>query len=151
VHSLGRVGQVPIGGLVDNNTYYVEFVDANHFKLRTRPDSQGGGTIVNLVNTLSVPANVDTFDGTVDGIVTISGSHLLRTEAIPIFTHGSGTMRLVHDLTSNGGGTMIGVGGPRSLGGNAGDGVTTSSSTGFGVGAISVRDSQSDAAGLANV
>jgi len=80
------------------------------------------------------------FDLTLDGRVTY-----LATEGVAIFGWGasSGTTRLIVDLTSDGGGQMVGVGGPKAYIGKAGDDVPTASASGLGVGAISVKISKS--------
>ena len=139
IHTLVRAGQVALGGLTDGDTYYVQVLDANRFQLRTRPTPMPG-IVVNLTTTIGVPTSVDA-----SGSLTIWGTHTLRTEAIPIFADGTGTQRLVIDITGSlNGQKMIGVGGPRSVIGGAGDEIATSTSTGVGGGFVTVRNSQSD-------
>ena len=145
-HSIVRAGEVSMGP-TDGNTYWVQVLNPTQFKLRTRISTDPAGTIVDLVNQITVPA----FGGLATPL-SIGGTHTL--ERVIGFTGASvgGTVhRLVIDLASDGGGVMVGVGGPKSLIGSSSDEVSTASSSGFGVGAIAVRVSKSNANALANV
>ena len=104
---------------------------------------------MNLSNTVTVPP----FGGfPLSGILSIGGTHKLqRVIGFTSASVGGTTHRLVIDITSNGGGTMVGVGGPKSLIGSDTDEVSTASSSGFGVGAIAVRSSFSSATAVVNV
>ncbi len=74
-----------------------------------------------------------------------NGSHRLVNEGIAVISNGTGTQRLIVDLTSSGTGTphvLAGIGGPESLLGAA-DGVVSATSTGIGGGLFDLRDATS--------
>jgi hypothetical protein len=75
----------PIAGLVDGNSYWVKRLDANSFQLQT-PDANGQLTPVVL------PTPTDLQDG--------QGS-FLGTLGIDLTKAGTGTQRLIYDLTSS--------------------------------------------------
>ncbi len=119
IHTIRRVGYLPIGGLNDGQTYYVQ-LDAtepdDRFTLAAAPD----GADITLTTTV--------------GAEVVTGDHMLSTEGVDFTSAGSGNQRLIIDFTSQGGAgahQFIGVGGPRGLLGKApGDNVVTASSWG---------------------
>ncbi|TVS20477.1 MAG: hypothetical protein EA424_03780, partial [Planctomycetaceae bacterium] len=131
--SLRRVTDQAIGGLEYGRTYYVQFVDANKFQLL---DKKGDPTLITL-------------DPFVPGsnTVRLAGGRI-GTEGIDITATGTGSHRLVLDITSAGTGTQKfqGIGGARALvGAPVGDGVATASATGGGGGIIKVSNANTKA------
>ena len=118
---LTRVGQGPLAGLTDGDTYYVHFLGAGDFEL-----DYPSGTAVSGISSSG-----------------ISGSHTLSVDGIPITSAGSGIQQLIVDITGTGGGVMLGVGGPDALLGSAGDNVPSATSTGVSGAVIDVQDAVS--------
>jgi hypothetical protein len=80
------------------------------------------------------------------GIISIGGTHTLqRVIGFTSSSVGGTVHRLVIDLTSDGGGQMIGVRRAEVAHRQRHDEVSTASSSGFGIGAIAVRSSFSSA------
>ncbi|HEY3921306.1 MAG TPA: carbohydrate-binding protein, partial [Gaiellaceae bacterium] len=117
VQVLTKVGTGPIGGLTPGDTYYVHYTSSTDFELK---DSQG-----NVVSGVNASGN--------------SGPNTLTVIGIPLTGQGSGVQSLVVNLTSSGGGVMLGVGGPGAELGNAGDNVPSATATGVGGGAVNVQ------------
>ncbi|MGK2853884.1 MAG: hypothetical protein ACSLE3_07225, partial [Microbacteriaceae bacterium] len=141
-HRVYRAIYEPIA--TSGNTYWVVRIDNDHIQLRTRPSGDPSGSLLALSDQVTIP----TFLSPVDR----SGDHVLTrvvglTGQVP-----AGTVhRLTIDLTGTGNGVLVGVGGPKSLIGSATDEVSTAASSGFGVGAISVRNSKSYANATADI
>jgi large repetitive protein len=128
-HDLRKVADQPIGGLQDGVTYYVDRIDADSFRLRSAP----GGAVVALDAT-------DALTGAV-----LTGTSTLGKESVDLNNVGSGSHRLVLDITADGSGTQIldGVGGARALAGApSGDGVVTSAASGSGGGIVRVSGAE---------
>jgi len=106
IHTIARAGQIEMGA-TDGNTYWVEKVDNNHFKLWTRRLDDPTKVLVDLISEVGVPTEIDA-----SGFIDIGGSHYLeRVVGFTTTSIGGTTHRLIIDLTSDGGGKMIGVGG----------------------------------------
>jgi len=124
-HSLRKVSDQAIGGLADGRTYDIANSDTNAgtFKLAT---NAAGTNLVTLTTT-------DATSGTA-----LTGSHTIGTEGIDLTGTGSGSHRLVLDLTSLGSGTQTleGIGARALIGAPSGDGITTASAGGYRVGVV---------------
>ncbi|MDB5862130.1 MAG: repeat-containing protein, partial [Ramlibacter sp.] len=133
LHSLRKVANQAIGGLVDGQTYYVDLVTGQPTKFRLL---DGAGQVVAL-NPL------DPVTGAV-----LTGNSTLGTESVDLTNAGSGNHRLVIDILADGTGTQRfdGIGGARALAGApSGDGVVTSSASGSSGGVVRVTNSNVDA------
>ena len=130
IHSLLKVTDQPIGGLVDGVTYYVANATANTFQLApTQKDALAGTNIITLAPTDAV-----------SGVV-LSGTSKIGTDGVDFTAYGTGAQDLVIKLTSVGTGTqqLKGVGGAAALASApTGDGVATASESSSGGGAIQV-------------
>src|SRR4029077_15944066 len=73
--------EAPISGLVDGNTYYIDFIHADNFAPRSTP---GGSDLT--------------------GLGTSVGTHRLSIDGIALQSAGSGGQQLVINLTSAGAG-----------------------------------------------
>jgi hypothetical protein len=138
VHSLRRVANQPIGGLIDGVTYYVDRINADSFRLL---DAPAGATVA--LNPL------DPVSGAV-----LTGTSTLGKESVDLTNAGSGQHRLVIDIIAAGSGTQIfeGVGGARALAGApSGDGVVTAAASGSGGGLVRVSDSEVSASSTPTV
>ena len=124
--TLTVVGHEAIGGLTDGQMVYVTNVGSGTFQLKN-----SGGGIIPLTSCL---------------IGTCSqGTHSLVFEGLSTTVAGTGTQRLVLDITgTSGGGKLIGIGGPGALVGKIGDQIVGATSTGLSIGAIDVHDAEAD-------
>ena len=137
VHSLRKVGDQPIGGLLDGVTYYISDSTATTFKLKNGLDEY-----VELTPT-------DPLTG-----ATLTGTHSFRTEGVDLTSLGTGEQQLAIDITSAGTGSQLleGVGGARALAGApSGDGVVTSAASGSGGGLVKVSTASTDASSTPTV
>ncbi len=117
VQVLTKDGTDPITGLTPGETYYVHYTSGTDFELE---DFQG-----NVVSGVDASGN--------------SGPNTLTVIGTPLSGQGSGVQSLVVNLTSGGGGVMLGVGGPGAELGNAGDNVPSATATGVGGGAVNIQ------------
>ena len=120
-HTLQKFGAESIG-LVEGNMYFIhKLANGTDFQLQTANGS------------------------TVGGLVAKTGNHKLVYEGVATISAGSGTQRLIVDLTSIGLGSphvLAGIGGPESLLGQS-DGIVSGTSTGIGGGLFDLRDATS--------
>ncbi|MEO1617598.1 MAG: PKD domain-containing protein, partial [Planctomycetota bacterium] len=125
VLSFRKASDQLMGGLSDGVTYYIANRTDDTYQLAMDPS---GTSIVSI-------SNVDPADGT----TVLTGTHSFGTEGVDLTNQGSGSHRLVLDLTSVGSGsqTFDGIGGARSLtAAPSGDGIPTASASGVGGGLI---------------
>ena len=131
VHSLRKVGDQAIGGLIDGVTYYVSDSTTTTFKLKNGLDEY-------IEFTPTDPLNG----------ATLTGTHGFRTEGVDLTSVGTGEQQLAIDITSAGSGSRLleGVGGARALAGApSGDGVVTSAASGTSGGIVQVSGADADA------
>ena len=111
LHFLSDYQQVPLHGLDDGATYYVDVVDPNTIRLQDSP----GGNVINISN------------------VNIQGVHSIRAAGMELSGGNAGQHFLYVDLTSSGSGIqrLVGAGGAVGLiGSGDSDGVFSAATSG---------------------
>lgn len=149
-HSLTLASQAPIPGLTDGATYLVDTTGlaANQFKLQTL-----SGTPINISSAITkVGGRNPELGGTHFTVALSFSGHRFAHEGINLTSTGSGTQRLVIDLTGaaagNDNGRFSGIGGAATLAGSdSGDLESVASATGKTGGAINVGEAETKAYG----
>jgi len=133
-HSLVKVADLPIGGLNDQQTYYVVNRMDDSIQLAEAP----GG----------MPVTLDPFDPANPMEVLTGTRNQLAELSVDLSGTGSGVQQIIVDLLAAASGTqqLVGVGGALSFAkAPSGDGIVTTSVNGGSGGAIDVSNANTDA------
>jgi hypothetical protein len=131
-HAFVRLQDVAIGGLTSNATYYVDVIDADHFRLKLSPSAAGTLNLAPRATDPSLPfANHFIGQLAVDLVANQATASVqqLRIDIAASFTYVDGT-NPVHSLTGPEGVSLS------ELVPNAGDGITTAYAKGSGGGFV---------------
>lgn len=138
VHSLWKVFDAPLAGLVDGQVYFVKEATATTFKLGT---SAASATVVNVSTARTVLVTDHTAPDTFSTRTIDGAGHVFRHEGLDLTSVSAGSFRLVHDLVNGAGGAFSGLGGAESLAdAPSGDAEVTASTGATTGGAIDISD-----------